>query len=288
MCKHILINRFTLEDLPTLQDFASRSNEWDGFGAIMRKADGSIETLKSLCIASFYVELVKEAFTSEITTLVVHHRTSTNGEGIHYAHPFEFEGNFLTHNGVVRVPGDHDTKTTNDSEALLHHLIKSNFDTLSIEGYYSCFILNQTESIVLVDDLAPIYSDGRIYSSHKLDASFEKIESRKITLSVAGEVLDNVPIEVAKSTYGSNLAHLSLGASTVPPEGAEDFYPSPNVTHFMDMLSHEEEDSLFAARSEAHRRDVIREITQTLGLTLTAEDVAYISDFFADYGMEVV
>ena len=205
MCKHIMINDFRPSDLDTLSQFVDLTYDRDGYGAILRTKSNALETIKSLDSGSFYLTLTRRVLQGDIQTVVVHHRTSTNGRGIEYAHPFEYQGVYMTHNGVVTVPGKHETKTTNDTEALLHHLIKTNFDTLAVQGYYSCFILDDHNTAVLVDDCAPMHTDGRVYSSHKLGESWTKLDKVMLFLDPAtGTPTHTYPIEVSQSTYGQD------------------------------------------------------------------------------------
>ncbi len=281
MCKHILINEFTPNDIPNLKAFASMTHDRDGFGAIIRTKKGVLETLKSLDLASFYFDLSTRILKNDIQTLVVHHRTSTNGDGIDYAHPFEFMGNLLTHNGVVNVPGSHDTKTRNDSEALLHHLIKTGYATESIQGYFSCFILSDAETTVLVDDIAPIYSDGRIYSSHRLGDNFERLTLERLTLDpVSGLVVNREKIKVTKTDYGSNLAHLSIGSCAESYNDLPVHSYSDNVEAFFDSLTYREEDELFDTRDYALLTTKIGEIGAMLGLELTEKEIDQLCEIF--------
>jgi predicted glutamine amidotransferase len=281
MCKHILINDFQLTDLELLKEFESRTNEQDGFGAILRLKSGNIETLKSLSQGSFYIDLTKRLCEGDIITLVVHHRTSTNGLGLDYAHPFVHDGNYLTHNGVVSIPGKYNTKTENDSEALLHHLVATDYQTNTIEGYFSCFIVNDKETRVLVDSLAPIYTDGRIYSSHKLNDSFEKIELQlRILDPKSGQVVANQPVVVMESTYGQDLAHLSLGE-----EYTRDKYSSQVVIDFFDIITDFELDQLIYARG-AERYDLIKELSWSIGLEASQQDLIDIETYIENMEYE--
>lgn len=287
MCKHILFNDFNPSDAEALKTFAALTHDRDGFGYIVRTKKGEIETGKSLDLASFYFDLSVRISKNDIQTLVVHHRTSTNGDGIEYAHPFLFSGNYLTHNGVVNVPGVHETQTKNDSEALLHHLIKSGYDTESIQGYFSCFILNESETVVLVDNTAPVYvsEDGRIYSSHRLGEGFTPVSLEKRTLCPrTGLVINREKIKVTVTSYGSNLSHLSLG-SVIP----DNSYYSPSqfeapesdaVAYFYDALSGKEEDALFAAKSPDVLRALILYIADDLGMELLETEIDQLEGIF--------
>jgi len=290
MCKHLLIQDFQLSDLQTVKEFASRTNENDGYGAIIRTTANSIETLKSLCLASFYIELTKRVSLGDVSTLVVHHRTSTNEPGIQAAHPFEFEDNYLTHNGVVSVPGTHKTNTTNDSEALLHHLIKTNYNTADIQGYFSCFIINPTETIVLVDATAPIYTtDNRVYSSHRLLETDNKIELAKITHNpLTGEMLAWDLIEVTKSTYGHSQASKSLGYdlsyTTLDYAPHDNDMPivTDNVRDFFDLIQHSERQEYWR-KSERDAYEYIQDVSYSMGLDLTHHEVMTVMDILDQY-----
>lgn len=291
MCKHILFNEFGLDDIETLKVFCALTYDKDGFGAIIRTTTGDIETMKDLNAGYFYMELMERIYKGDIQTLVVHHRTSTNKDGIDYAHPFEFQGNFLTHNGVVSVPGEHDTKTENDSELLLHHLIKSDFETLPIKGYFSCFILNHLETIVLVDAVAPIYTNGRIYSSHNLSDDFVKVELKLLRLdAVTGEIMVKKEIEVTESNFGREVSHLSLGPSeekdgmtfTTNDEGFyyEDDAPSfsKNVRDFFDLISDQELHAITVYRDRNETKMTIMELGYAFGIDLDDGDLRQISE----------
>lgn len=200
-------------DLEIIKNFTSRTYDNDGFGAIFRLKTGQIETLKSLDIASFYIDITQKIASGTIRDLVLHHRTSTNGTGIEYAHPFTHRDHYLTHNGVVNVPGDYKTNTTNDSEKLLHHLLGTNYNTEEIQGYFSCFIFNQDETIILVDATAPMFFLDRIYCSHNLNDKMEPIALKKIVINDATKEKHIVNIKVTKSEYGASLRHLSLSSN---------------------------------------------------------------------------
>jgi hypothetical protein len=236
MCKHILINDFSFDDIKAIKQFISLTHDNDGYGAIIRKKSGEIDTLKGLNPSIFYLELMEILYShydpriKTIDSVVIHHRTSTNGQGLAYAHPFYFQGYHLTHNGVVNVPGKHDTKTTNDSEALLHHLLKTDFDTENIDGYFSVFMVSKAETIVIVDDTAPLYSDGRIFCSHNLGKDFQKIALRKIVIGKS----DN-PIKVKKSDYGKGFYSLSIGGNYSGLDSdyiSDPFYWNDNPVNF--------------------------------------------------------
>ncbi len=220
MCKHILFNEFNFEtDLETLRDFAERTSENDGYGSIIRLKNKDIYTYKSLNEGDFYIVLTKFLFErkSEIDTLVVHHRTSTNKNGVDYAHPFEYKGQYLTHNGVVDVPKakKYKTKTKNDSEKLLHHLVETNYNTKDISGYFSVFMVSRDMTQIIVDGIAPIYTDGRIYSSH--DLSSENLKYTKLSMSrvkITNGTIETNPIETTKSNYGMDKSYLSLGTKS--------------------------------------------------------------------------
>lgn len=238
MCKHILFNNFNSNtDFEIIKEFARRSqNESCGYGYVIRTTNGDIEWTKNLSVESFYFDLGQRLALGDVATLVVHHRTSTNKAGVEYAHPFEFKGHYLTHNGVVSVPGKHNTKTTNDSEALLHHLIKTNWDTETISGYFSCFVLTNDKTIVLVDDIAPIFTDGRVYSSHKLGDDWYSIQLTRLTLDVSGELIDVRDIKTTKSTYGYDQMGRSLGGYTFDIEQTD----ANRVYDLVDILSDQE------------------------------------------------
>ena len=292
MCKHILINDFKPTDLDTLTQFADMTSDNQGYGAILRYANGDISTMKSMTWTGFYIGLTRELVTKPPQTVVVHHRTSTNGKGLDYAHPFEYQGNYLTHNGVVDVPGKHDTKTTNDSEALLHHLVKSNWDTASVRGYYSCFVVTQDQTTVLVDNMAPIYTDGRVYSSHKLDDSYYAIECQRLTLDRQGSLIGQVDIEVNSEGYGHNLAYLSLGAShsawneSDPSESWTDKDLSDTALEFLDSVTPGGYDYLMNSVNENELELKIEDMATNLGLKLSLTDcyelVEYISELIED------
>lgn len=280
MCKHILITQFSTQDLDIIREFAERTNENDGYGAIIR-TDSTIETLKSLSLSTFYIELTKRALKGDIIDLVVHHRTSTNEPGIDAAHPFEFEGHYLTHNGVVSVPGEHNTKTTNDSEALLHHLVKTNYDTKSIQGYFSCFILTDQTTTILVDDTAPMYTDGRVYCSHNLN-NYSKLTLTMRTLApLSNHILEETPIEVTKTTYGHDKATKSLGyiLDAAPTDDDSPWYIpnseeySANVRDIVELMTREETETYYAQVNETLAMQYLEDIAYSMGYTLTFNEL---------------
>lgn len=286
MCKHILINNFQTRDIETLKAFAARStNEKDGYGAIIRNKRGEFETLKDLDASRFYIALTERILRGNISTLVVHHRTSTNKPGIDYAHPFEFDGYLMTHNGVVSVPGVHQTRTENDSEALLHHLIKTGYETETVQGYFSCFILSRDNTTVLVDAIAPIYTDGRVYASHKLDDSWRAVQLKRLTLHpMSGVVMAESDIKVTESSYGQDSAHLSLGgawdypADPVTPERL-----TQNVREFFDLATDRDLEPVYFARSGFEARQLISELAYCFGLDVTSKEVSEIEDILETY-----
>ena len=280
MCKHLLITKFNLEtDMSLIFDFADRTHDRDGFGAIMRTIDNSIHTLKSLSLSQFYAEIGYIVATMPISEIVVHHRTSTNGAGIAYAHPFEYKGNYLTHNGVVTVPDKHDTLTTNDSEALLHHLIKTDYNTETISGYFSCFILNDKTTTVLVDDTAPIYSDNRVFCSHPL-SGLTKISLERITFR-SGEIVARSTIKVTKSSYGYDKASLSLGwVWEDTPKTDQGYIVSDSVDDFFDFLSPQDEFEIQCATTEIAKIEIIQNLADYFGIKLTTEETAEIAELF--------
>ena len=289
MCKHILINNFTSSDLAALKLFTDKTSDRDGFGAIIRTKSNDILTLKSLNQSDFYLKLGMELVANDVKDLVVHHRTSTNGQGLDYAHPFEFRGNYLTHNGVVSVPDKHETKTTNDSEVLLHHLIKTNYQTETVSGYFSCFILNTTETIVLVDDKAPIYSDGRIYSSHKLGEGFQSVRLKKIVIGLDGSTL-TTDIKVVESDYGRDKAHLSLGSSNrwSITSYEDSYYPDRSyyydsqVDVFLRYVTPDDEYLIATQRKRKQKYRTIKALAESFGLVLSKDDYAELLEYFED------
>lgn len=271
MCKHILFNRFTLADLSLLKKFNELTYENDGYGCIIRTSHNTLEAFKALDLASFYMDLSLRVSRGDVVSLVVHHRTSTNSPGIDYAHPFEFEGHYLTHNGVVSVPGKHTTKTKNDSEALLHHLIKSDYETKVIQGYFSCFVLSRDETTVLVDDTAPLYTDGRVYCSHALTNEFTRLTKVKLTLDpISGIERDQKPVELTKSDFGRDLAHLSLGHT--------DDLPETNVEYILSYAREKELSEIYCARSVIAAYEMIAELGMFFGLQLTKDDIIKVYD----------
>lgn len=268
-----------------LEQFAAMTHDRDGFGAIIRRKNGRIEAIKSLFEAGFYMELGRVMIdAADIETLVVHHRTSTNGQGIDYAHPFQFLGYWLTHNGVVQVPGKHDTATTNDSEALLHHLVKNSFDVSEISGYLSCFVLSETETHVLVDETAPLFTDGRVFSSHDMGEGFSRISGRHLCLGIVGQVLSDVEIAVKDSRYGWQWAGDSIGYEIPDSEysGARladdylsqsDLYPvRPDTFNgFLDCLTPIDETRILNARTFQEAEAIIDETAAGLGVKLSRE-----------------
>lgn len=287
MCKHILINNFQKSDLNTLRDFASKSHDLDGFGAIIRTKSNVIEVIKDLDKGVFYSELTQRLLQGDVNTLVVHHRTSTNHDGIEYAHPFEFRRVYLTHNGVVQVPGSHNTNTKNDSEALLHHLIKTDFDTAAIQGYFSCFLMTERDTLVLVDDTAPIYTNGRIYSSINMSnkvSLFSRVTLSLLSLDLQGKVISHKPIQVSKSSYGHASAHLSLGHTIVNEQPSDEY--SPNVTDFFDLITDSELQKLIKINDHSIF-DTIQDLGYAFGLDLTCEDLQEIENVIYDCQVDI-
>jgi hypothetical protein len=287
MCKHILFNDFNKEtDMETIKEFASLTYDKDGYGAMFRTKDNGIGWLKALDIAGFYLELGDTINRHPIKDLVIHHRTSTNKNGIEYAHPFEYQGNYLTHNGVVDVPGKHDTKTTNDSEQLLHHLIKTDYETKTISGYFSCFIINKDETIVLVDETAPIYSNGRVFSSHKIDETYMKIECKKLTIPVNGErKIEN--IEVTKTGYGQDKAHLSLGKYTKTDDGDYNYNATESINYdnidtFLRYMTRNDEMRLLYCKNKAEVTQTLMEIAFALYIELDESELEELTEYYLD------
>lgn len=292
MCKHILFNQFNPKtDIKTLEDFADKTHDRDGFGAVLRLPGGEIITLKSLSLAGFYRELGEILATSTPETLVVHHRTSTNKGGLDYAHPFEFQGVFLTHNGVVSVPGNHETKTENDSEALLHHLIKTGFDTVSIKGYFSVFMVSAYSTRIIVDETAPIFTDNRVFSSHKMGETWKKI-TKKMILIENGKTKTS-KIELGVSDYGFEKRGLSLGEtySEIPggfylPEVSELSRDAEDFLYFLDYDPDQNTDPIWETRSnfgekrEVELRNKILEKAHFFGLKLSKKTVQELVEYF--------
>lgn len=223
MCKHILFNNYKHPDhVGVLNQFNSMTFDNDGFGFIA-KTKNNILSYKTTLLSDLYLKLGETiaSHNGVLDTLVVHHRTSTNGQGANYAHPFyhESSGTYFTHNGVVSVETSktYDLKTTNDSELLMHHLLDAEtpFNTKIVNGYFSCFLVNNHTNTVVVDRTAPIYVSpcGIVYSSHKIGNDWTKIEAKKIDIEpVTGRVLSVTDIELApKNDYGSGYYSKSLG-----------------------------------------------------------------------------
>lgn len=292
MCKHILFNDFKRSDIDTLKEFIRLTYDRDGYGSIIRDTKGRIETLKCLDSGLFYAELMHRLMDGNVQTLVVHHRTSTNERGLASAHPFEFKDHYLTHNGVVYVPGSHATKTKNDSEALLHHLIKTEYDTKSISGYFSCFVLSKSKTTVLVDDIAPIYTDGRIYSSHQINPEFKKIEKVMLDLCPkTGDVHSKREIELTKTDYGKDKRHLSLSKTEVNITNDDNWIPeaydadfsalevNDKIIEFFDCITDQEEKTLYELRNLEGVDDYIKELALSLGITLNNDDIQLIKEY---------
>ena len=302
MCKHILFNDFNVDtDLETLMVFNSMTYDDDGFGAIIRTKDNDIETIKGLSLGVFYIELMKRVMSKpDIATLVVHHRTSTNKVDFDHTHPFSYKDHYMTHNGVISIPIAYATKTSNDSEQLLHHLIDTNYETRLVNGYYSCFILNKKETIVVVDGIAPIYTDGRVYSSHKLSDSFVRIECKKLVLNpTTGQVVSDTDIEVSDTPYGKELVSVTIG-NGVSGEHDDydkyfdrlyDDYPrsvSKNVLDFYDTI---DDDELFTLQKlSRNKHEALKEICNlawVFGLDLTDSELVEIYDMMIDLDVAV-
>lgn len=293
MCKHILINQFTKDDLTLLADFADRTHDQCGFGAIIRTKQNELVALKSLSLPALYLTLGGYIERDVISSLVVHHRTSTNHDGLDYAHPFEHKGFYLTHNGVVNVPKTYTTKTKNDSEQLLHHLLDTGFETKSIQGYFSCFIKSEDQTIVLVDATAPIYSDGRVYCSHNLGKGYVKIEKALIVIDPSThQTISTRPIEVSESRYGMDKAHRSLGQSwdySSDWSYADDLPRARNawnegdpVELLADCLTYNDEEELVNARNDAERRALIQDKAHLLGLKLEKSDEDFLCEMYSE------
>lgn len=288
MCKHILFNNFDYEtDIPTLREFAQLSYERDGYGAIARNTQGDIWTFKDLTEGSFYSDITEFLLkTPNIDTLVVHHRTSTNKKGIEYAHPFDYKGFYLTHNGVINTPYKYNTKTQNDSEELLHHLIDTNYDTKDISGYYSTFIVSEDKTQLIVDFTAPIYSDGRVYSSHNLGSKqkpWKSVQGKHLVFE-KGVIVSEREIEIKKSLYGQDKAHLSLGwgkpykspyiyDATVPKTTKKynDGFNTPK--EFFDNLSKHEDFELSKITDPYKLEDAVWDKSLEMGLWLGEQGV---------------
>lgn len=272
MCKHILIRDFTSDDINLVYQFIERTHENDGYGAIIRLNNGQLLTYKTLDIAAFYLTIGRWIGSNGVAELVVHHRTSTNHNGLEYAHPFEHQGHAMTHNGVVSMPGNYPTLTQNDSEMLLHHLLATNYRTSDVSGYFSCFVLNESETIVLVDSIAPIYTNGRVYCSHKLNDDMIKIELTRITYDVRSGTMSQAAIETTKSDYGNAWRGASLG-------DAWKERTMSTAESFLDLLSGDDIEYLSTIVSE---RELYREIeyyADSLGVELNDHDFNKIAGF---------
>jgi len=279
MCKHILIRQYEPKnDSELLKEFCRLTYDNDGYGAIIRTDENAILTLKSLNVGSFYFDLSSLLSKVNVIDLVVHHRTSTNKKGLEYAHPFEFQGNYLTHNGVVSVPDQHDTLTENDSEYLLHHLIKTEFNTQTISGYFSCFILNQDTTTILVDNTAPMYQlNNRVYSSHNLFESMQKVTLSKIDHFIIDERIIETPIQVTASSYGMNKASLSLGWNDSDRYTPSKNYYFDSVDAFFSMLSYNDENEiLYFCDNSKERKDYIKKLAIQFDLKLTKNEIGLI------------
>jgi hypothetical protein len=184
----------------------------------------------------------------------------------------------------VRVPGEHATKTTNDSEALLHHFIKTGYETETVEGYFSTFTLNANETIVTVDDCAPMYTDGRVYSSHKLGDEFKSVSLERLTLDpFTGLVVDRKNIKVVKTSYGMDKSALSLGYasnySTLFTDDGPIVNITPNVEDFFDSLNYSEEDELYRMEDKTQLRAKILEISSMLQIDLSETEIDSVMSF---------
>lgn len=275
MCKHILITNFEPEkDMGLIFDFADRTHDRDGFGYIARLTDGTITTFKSLSVAEFYSELGYAVGNHSIKDIVIHHRTSTNGQGVNYAHPFEYQGHYLTHNGVVNVPDKHDTLTTNDSEALLHHLVKNGYDTSMVSGYFSVFLVTTDSIKVIVDDTAPMFTDGRVWSSHKLSEHWTKKEMVMVDINTMAEK----PITKVNSDYGLDKAGLSLGRYDWNYDF--DYKIQDNLDDFMRFLSVNDETDLVSL-NEHEKYFFIKEKAEYLGIKLDNRDILELIELYS-------
>jgi hypothetical protein len=318
MCKHICFTKFDVKtDTPIIHEFVDKTHDKDGYGAIIRTLDNRLLTFKSLKLVEFYMTLGSVIKSTPIRQLVIHHRTSTNKVGYDYTHPFEYKGNYLTHNGVITVPKKYATKTENDSEILLHHLIDTDFDTKSVSGYFSCFILNDKTTTVVVDATAPMYTDGRVYCSHKLEG-LKPIELKKIVHPLVGDPV-TTPIEVTKTEYGRDKAYLSLGhaysrynngytdyrsqySGWYGTSAYEDYYDqfdwekpasvkadsktatirTDNVMKFLDYLTVWDERFLVEAKSSKILRKRLRRLSKQYDFTFSINEVADLVHYFTN------
>lgn len=303
MCKHILINDFNKDDFEVIKTFISKTNENDGYGAIIKSKNGDIQTLKAMHQGVFYFDLmamINETMPQGISSLVVHHRTSTNGKGIDYAHPFQLDGYFLTHNGVVDVPNTeaYNTRTTNDSEALLHHLLATNYATNQVSGYYSVFLISADRTQIIVDDIAPIYSDGRVFCSHNLGDNFKRMTKTHVIIDASGNVTCS-PIETMQSNYGMDKAHLSLGNTKMrfkeydsfddwnakqyiddTLDNEYDYRATSNVDDFLFMLTDNDYEYIAGQKNRNDRILAIKDTAQWLYIKLTKRDIKEILGYF--------
>jgi hypothetical protein len=203
----------------------------------------------------------------------------------------------------VDIPFDYPVHTRNDSEALLHHILATK-QTSDVSGYFSVFLISRDTTQVIVDDTAPIYTDGRVYSSLKLGDSFQKIASEWRHLDSIGNAFSVSPVEKTSRLYGRELSHLSLGTSYPVSDYTDHGYSrdwygggftkyeprsirewsnddtTDPVTSFIDTLSLNERFAILQPTlKDKARKKYIKRIAAERGITLDHYDTAAILEY---------
>lgn len=163
------------EDLETLVNIAARNigeSERDGLGLVAKREDGSEFILKTTVYGQDFLQskhvpflkggVIRNDVTFEnITSLVLHGRTSTNVMGVQAAHPIEKHDIMLCHNGVVEYSGpEYNSLTGNDTEHLVEslHLEGIAGVTKYTSGYYAAayYRKNDPHLYLFKDNIAPL------------------------------------------------------------------------------------------------------------------------------------
>lgn len=144
-----------------------------------------------------HVELFGDKGDGKAKCAMFHGRISTNKISLLNTHPMIKEGHYLIHNGVVENIGDkYEKETQNDSEDVLHYLIKGSIEGVAkgVSGYYACVAISPDGKMhVFKDATAPLVMSW----SDKLE-SFIFASNKKLLEEIANlidETLEFVPFE---------------------------------------------------------------------------------------------
>ena len=277
MCKLFSINNTSkltknqLENVVKTVENAMKV-EKDGFGITALHNNGHIAARKYL--KTYEASILKDSspwtpvskksyqdigkiFPDDITSLILHGRTSTNSVSLINTHPIIKNDHFLSHNGVVEDSGPKYIPTTsNDTEHIVERLTTQGLSAIEkyISGYYACMYFKKgSDSLhIFRDNIATLhigYSED--LESYILATTQDLIKqvakALKIKINNIDEVEDNVYFELTasndfeniqyftpkgRSSYSDSKSHLSLGYSFNDYSGKE--YYSKNDYYSMD------------------------------------------------------